>query len=88
MFSEAMGGRSARPELGIFAKILRLVVLSTMNISVPDSLKAFVEEQVADKGYGTSGRAARSRAAELPRADDRAGAGVPRDHRSGSRWHR
>jgi antitoxin ParD1/3/4 len=25
-----------------------------MNISLPDSLKAFVEEQVAEKGYGTS----------------------------------
>jgi len=25
-----------------------------MNISLPDSLKAFVEEQVAAKGYGTS----------------------------------
>jgi antitoxin ParD1/3/4 len=28
--------------------------MSTMNISLPDSLKAFVEEQVAAKGYGTS----------------------------------
>jgi antitoxin ParD1/3/4 len=28
--------------------------MSTMNISLPDSLKAFVEEQVAEKGYGTS----------------------------------
>jgi antitoxin ParD1/3/4 len=28
--------------------------MSTMNISLPDSLKAFVEEQVANKGYGTS----------------------------------
>ena len=25
-----------------------------MNISLPDSLKTFVEEQVAEKGYGTS----------------------------------
>jgi antitoxin ParD1/3/4 len=25
-----------------------------MNISLPDSLRAFVEEQVAEKGYGTS----------------------------------
>jgi antitoxin ParD1/3/4 len=25
-----------------------------MNISLPDTLKAFVEEQVAEKGYGTS----------------------------------
>jgi antitoxin ParD1/3/4 len=29
-------------------------IVSTMNISLPDSLKAFVEEQVAEKGYGTS----------------------------------
>jgi antitoxin ParD1/3/4 len=28
--------------------------MSTMNVSLPDSLKAFVEEQVATKGYGTS----------------------------------
>jgi len=28
--------------------------MSTMNVSLPDSLKAFVEEQVAKKGYGTS----------------------------------
>ena len=25
-----------------------------MNISLPDTLRDFVEEQVADKGYGTS----------------------------------
>lgn len=25
-----------------------------MNVSLPDELKDFVEEQVADKGYGTS----------------------------------
>jgi antitoxin ParD1/3/4 len=25
-----------------------------MNVSLPDELKEFVEEQVADKGYGTS----------------------------------
>ena len=28
--------------------------LSTMNISLPDSLKAFVDEQVSQRGYGTS----------------------------------
>lgn len=28
--------------------------MSTMNISLPDSLKAFVDEQVAERGYGTS----------------------------------
>jgi antitoxin ParD1/3/4 len=28
--------------------------MSTMNISLPDSLRAFVDEQVAQRGYGTS----------------------------------
>ena len=28
--------------------------MSTMNISLPDSLKAFVDEQVGQRGYGTS----------------------------------
>lgn len=28
--------------------------MSTMNISLPDSLKAFVDEQVSRRGYGTS----------------------------------
>ena len=28
--------------------------MSTMNISLPDSLKDFVDEQVAQRGYGTS----------------------------------
>jgi antitoxin ParD1/3/4 len=28
--------------------------MSTMNISLPDSLKEFVDEQVARRGYGTS----------------------------------
>jgi len=28
--------------------------MSTMNISLPESLKAFVDEQVTDRGYGTS----------------------------------
>lgn len=28
--------------------------MGTMNISLPDSLKAFAEEQVAQRGYGTS----------------------------------
>lgn len=31
-----------------------LVPMSTMNISLPDSLKSFVDEQVAGRGYGTS----------------------------------
>jgi antitoxin ParD1/3/4 len=28
--------------------------MSTMNISLPDTLKAFVDAQVAERGYGTS----------------------------------
>lgn len=28
--------------------------MSTMNISLPDSLKSFVDDQVASRGYGTS----------------------------------
>lgn len=28
--------------------------MSTMNISLPESLKAFVDEQIAERGYGTS----------------------------------
>jgi len=28
--------------------------MTTMNISLPDSLKAFVDEQVDQRGYGTS----------------------------------
>lgn len=28
--------------------------VSTMNISLPDTLKAFVERQVSERGYGTS----------------------------------
>jgi antitoxin ParD1/3/4 len=28
--------------------------MSTMNISLPESLKAFVDEQVSGRGYGTS----------------------------------
>lgn len=28
--------------------------MSTLNISLPDQLKAFVDEQVSQRGYGTS----------------------------------
>lgn len=28
--------------------------MSTMNISLPDALKAFVDEQVRERGYGSS----------------------------------
>jgi antitoxin ParD1/3/4 len=43
--------------------------MGTMNISLPDSLKSFVDEQVAERGYGTSSEYVR----ELIRRDqDRA----------------
>lgn len=37
-----------------FAKPTRLCLMSTMNISLPDSLKQFVDQQVTTAGYGTS----------------------------------
>lgn len=39
--------------------------MSTMNISLPDALKSFVDEQVAQRGYGTSSEYVR----DLIRAD-------------------
>jgi antitoxin ParD1/3/4 len=39
--------------------------MSTMNISLPDALKAYVDEQVADRGYGTASEYIR----ELIRSD-------------------
>jgi antitoxin ParD1/3/4 len=42
-----------RSELPKFAKLHTLATMSTMNISLPDELKDFVEEQVK-RGYGTS----------------------------------
>lgn len=34
--------------------------MATMNISLPDTLKAFIDEEVADKGFGTSSEYIRS----------------------------
>lgn len=39
--------------------------MRTMNVSLPESLKAFVDEQVSGRGYGTSSEYIR----ELIRAD-------------------
>jgi antitoxin ParD1/3/4 len=39
--------------------------MSTMNISLPDQLKLFVDQQVSERGYGTSSEYMR----ELIRAD-------------------
>jgi antitoxin ParD1/3/4 len=51
-----------------FAKICHpdyLLVMSTMNISLPDALKSFVDEHVTKRGYATSSEYVR----ELIRAD-------------------
>ena len=37
-----------------FAKTPSMTSMSTMNISLPDPLKTFVDEQVKQRGYGTS----------------------------------
>ncbi|TCU20053.1 antitoxin ParD1/3/4 [Rhizobium sullae] len=49
--SELKGTRLFLPIFAIAAMVLRM---STMNISLPDQLKSFVDEQVAGRGYGTS----------------------------------
>jgi antitoxin ParD1/3/4 len=51
--------------LANFCHGLYLRAMSTMNVSLPDSLKSFVDEQVAKRGYGTSSEYVR----ELIRAD-------------------
>ncbi|MGH0297838.1 type II toxin-antitoxin system ParD family antitoxin [Sinorhizobium meliloti] len=38
----------------IFANAARIIRMGTMNISLPDHLKSFVDEQVAGRGYGAS----------------------------------
>jgi antitoxin ParD1/3/4 len=40
--------------LANFAKPIIVTPMTTMNISLPDALKSFVDEQVAGRGYGTS----------------------------------
>jgi antitoxin ParD1/3/4 len=37
-----------------FVNITSFPVMTTMNISLPDALKSFVDEQVAGRGYGAS----------------------------------
>lgn len=48
----AVEGR--RRVLPIFANAAMVIRMGTMNISLPDHLKSFVDEQVAGRGYGTS----------------------------------
>jgi len=45
---------AAQVSLPNFAKHVMVYAMSTMNISLPDSLKDFVDEQVNERGYGTS----------------------------------
>ena len=40
--------------LAKFCQRAHTCAMSTMNISLPDSLKSFVDEQVSQRGYGTS----------------------------------
>jgi antitoxin ParD1/3/4 len=40
--------------LANFGKLSRIVCMSTMNISLPDGLKEFVDTQVGSRGFGSS----------------------------------
>jgi antitoxin ParD1/3/4 len=48
------GTRLATAALPNFAKPAISVAMTTMNISLPDALKAFVDQQVNVRGFGTS----------------------------------
>lgn len=41
-------------DLAKFCQDAYAEVMSTMNISLPEALKSFVDEQVSQRGYGTS----------------------------------
>lgn len=45
---------SAIDGLPIFANVVSLNGMSTMNISLPEPMRAFVDERVNQKGYGSS----------------------------------
>jgi antitoxin ParD1/3/4 len=48
-------GATAPPQiLADFAKGIMRGPMSTMNISLPEGLKSFVDQQVSTRGYGTS----------------------------------
>ena len=50
-------GQGARDSQPVFAKLCQCFydhTMSTMNISLPEGLKSFVDEQVSSRGYGTS----------------------------------
>jgi antitoxin ParD1/3/4 len=46
--------QAATDDLANFCHRHYFWIMSTMNISLPDSLKAYVDEQVAGRGFGTS----------------------------------
>lgn len=48
-----MGGPEHRA-LPKFGKAPMIAAMSTMNISLPETLKRFVDRQVTDRGFGTS----------------------------------
>ena len=43
-----------QPGLANFCQTRYLAIMSTMNISLPESLKTYVDQQVDTRGYGTS----------------------------------
>ena len=45
---------ASRTRLANFCQTVQACTMSTMNISLPESLKDFVDDQVAQGGYGTS----------------------------------
>jgi antitoxin ParD1/3/4 len=49
-----LSGRAEIDGLPIFAKNTKIQRMSTMNISLPETLKTFVDEQISQRGYGTS----------------------------------
>lgn len=51
--------------LAKFCQTASMCVMSTMNISLPESLKSFIDDQVIERGYGTSSEYVR----ELVRRD-------------------
>jgi antitoxin ParD1/3/4 len=55
MAGRALGtGQYGWVNLAKFGKAAILCIMTTMNISLPDTLKCFVDEQVNQRGYGTS----------------------------------
>lgn len=43
-----------RPSVTNFAMASTMATMATMNVSLPDGLKKFVEAQVSERNYGTS----------------------------------